>query len=1027
METHLFKSHFLICIGILISFFIPKSQVYGQVQLVYETEVELDYPFPVVLTDQGFALYTSQPGSDQFLKLRNDNVEIWSTQIQELPENHTINFLYEHASGFYYVGEGGLSSQTAFGRVNKTSGNVEVRKTYIESNSTGKSFAITSTIGNNLLIGGYIYTNTNEQHAIVRVVNQLGDVLLTKLTNETGGLWGNTVYQILQTKDNGYLLAGRIFENNNCGEIANASLWLCKLDEDLNVIWSKKYGDGNGSVNKAYGSDHYGPKCIITPNNDIIVLGTVLCTDGNGGGPANIGEGDFLMKLNAAGNISIIKHVGISFPDFTKYYTGIDNGCSDYFVLSGVQGGLLGSSYFIEKFDNSLESVEFLLVIDDTDKATRFVEVTKGKSDAYLLSGQKYYYDMNGDYHTRTFLAKTTSDPGCAHCDNIPLNLASYSDCENFNALALGDISPQGNPRFTLFSGDPTEQATVINNAPGNPGQALKFGNFSDIDYNIGRTIQTPARLEWRMYFPIGKTGSWGLETNSPSPYGLGVDYNNGVATLFSQGNQVNTFTYSQNSWFKLALIFNPSTNSIEFWSSGSLIYTVSNFQSDKVTDLNFFYDDASSNNTFYVDDILYYETSSNCNAVLNGSAVCVNNNDYDYESEALCDGYTENEWSVGTCCTSFTITNNLTHTACGINNGAITVTPNGVGSVTYLWSNGSTSQTISGLSPGTFTVTITANGCAQTSSYTVNGSTAISVQSSTVDESCNNCNNGQATANPSGGSGYTYQWSNGGTTQTINNLAPGTYTVTVTSNNGCTATSTIAINEFGCAGIAISFVQTDPVCFGDCNATAIATPTGGSSPYTYLWNTGTSLPAAIGLCEGMYTVTILDGNGCNSIGTITIAPGNQLISEITQMVDTLTAVVSGGTAPYTYNWSTGATTPRIFPKSNGIYSVTIIDANGCSTTRVYSFIYTANEILADFPGKIYPNPAYTEIHVDFSMPDDVYSISLYDFNGSLVLNNIASAFNGSATIDVSRLVPGLYVMKMSGSDKQYFTKVIKM
>lgn len=132
---------------------------------------------------------------------------------------------------------------------------------------------------------------------------------------------------------------------------------------------------------------------------------------------------------------------------------------------------------------------------------------------------------------------------------------------------------------------------------------------------------------------------------------------------------------------------------------------------------------------------------------------------------------------------TGITGTITPSHTTCGLNNGSATANPSGGSGYTYNWSNGATTQTITGLAAGNYTVTITAGGCTATATTTINGSTGISSTITTTHTTCG-LNNGSATANPSGGSGFTYVWNNGATTQTISNLAAGDYKVTVTASS---------------------------------------------------------------------------------------------------------------------------------------------------------------------------------------------------------------------------------------------------
>ncbi|UUF13557.1 MULTISPECIES: T9SS type A sorting domain-containing protein [Flavobacterium] len=282
-----------------------------------------------------------------------------------------------------------------------------------------------------------------------------------------------------------------------------------------------------------------------------------------------------------------------------------------------------------------------------------------------------------------------------------------------------------------------------------------------------------------------------------------------------------------------------------------------------------------------------------------------------------------------------------------GLNNGTATVIPTG-GTLpyTYSWSpSGGTAATASGLSPGTYTATITdANGCFTTQSVTITEPTLLTLTPSHTDVSCNGGANGTATITPAGGTApYTYSWSpSGETTALINNLIPGTYTVTVTDANGCTATESIVITEP--TAMTTSASQTDISCNGATNGTATVTVSGGTGAYTYSWSPyGGTAATATGLAAGLFTATITDANGCQTIQTVTIIEPAVLSATISQTDvscnggtnGTATVTATGGTAPYTYSWSpSGGTAATATGLSAGTYTVTVTDANGCTTTQ---------------------------------------------------------------------------------------------
>ncbi len=292
-------------------------------------------------------------------------------------------------------------------------------------------------------------------------------------------------------------------------------------------------------------------------------------------------------------------------------------------------------------------------------------------------------------------------------------------------------------------------------------------------------------------------------------------------------------------------------------------------------------------------------------------------------------------------------VTATATPVSCnGGNDGTAAATANGgTPPFTFAWSNGATGATIGNLTSGTYTVTVTdSNGCTATSSATVTQPTSVNVTVTGTDAGCAGSNDGSATANTSGGTApYTYTWSNGANTQTINNLAAGTYTVTVTDANGCTDTGSTTISENG--DINVTTTSTATSCPGGTDGTVTANAAGGSAPYSYAWSNGANTQTVTGLSAGTYTVTVTDAAGCTGTTSATVSDGNN--SALSCTVNTLaepttdtsndgslTVAVSGGSGNYTYAWSNGATTQTINNVPAGPYSVTVTDVNsGCTTT----------------------------------------------------------------------------------------------
>ena len=197
-----------------------------------------------------------------------------------------------------------------------------------------------------------------------------------------------------------------------------------------------------------------------------------------------------------------------------------------------------------------------------------------------------------------------------------------------------------------------------------------------------------------------------------------------------------------------------------------------------------------------------------------------------------------------------------------------------GTGTLNYTWSNGANTQDVSGLSAGSYTVTITdANSCTITNGPNVVAAIGTPSASTTVNSvSCNGGNNGSIDLSVNGGTpNYTYTWSNGASSQDISGLSAGNYSVTVTDNIGCTATQTnIAISQP--TAISVTNTSTNVSCNGGNNGTIPVTVSGGTSPYSYIWSNGTTTEDLNNIAAGSFSLTVSDANGCiRNLGPINI------------------------------------------------------------------------------------------------------------------------------------------------------------
>lgn len=292
----------------------------------------------------------------------------------------------------------------------------------------------------------------------------------------------------------------------------------------------------------------------------------------------------------------------------------------------------------------------------------------------------------------------------------------------------------------------------------------------------------------------------------------------------------------------------------------------------------------------------------------------------------------------------------------CSTSNGSVNVNvTSGTPSYTYSWSGGVSvvtnagANTLTGLTAGDYTITVTdGSGCASTSIVASLSTTpAVAAAASPTAATCS-FNNGSITATPSGGNGsFSFSWNNGPNTQTNPGLGVGSYTVTITDGVGCTATSSASINNI--AGPVAGIASLSPVsCNGNSNGAITASTSGGTAGFTFNWGPGGQTTQTItGLGAGIYTVTITDANNCISTATAQITQPTALTSSISQSTNvscksgangSASIAPVGGTPNYTYTWlPTGGATDVAAGLGAGSYSVTVTDANSCTTSAQVS------------------------------------------------------------------------------------------
>jgi len=297
----------------------------------------------------------------------------------------------------------------------------------------------------------------------------------------------------------------------------------------------------------------------------------------------------------------------------------------------------------------------------------------------------------------------------------------------------------------------------------------------------------------------------------------------------------------------------------------------------------------------------------------------------------------------LGQCCTINPTTTVNNGTSCSnTQDGSATISVSG-GPYTYLWDNGNTNATASDLSAGSHSCTITAATCTDVVTVTISAPTAVTGTISNISNlTCNGASNGSATVTGGGGTPtYNYLWDNGITTQTNTTLTGGNHSVTITDSNGCATVSTLNITE----PAAITFTATvlsNASCNGASDGSATVSQGGGTPPYTYVWDDGSTAGPNNNLPAGTHNVTLSDANGCTAVASVTItAPAG--ISVSTTVVSqascngasdgSATATANGGANPISYSWDNGENVATAIALNAGTHLVTVTDNTGCTAT----------------------------------------------------------------------------------------------
>lgn len=371
---------------------------------------------------------------------------------------------------------------------------------------------------------------------------------------------------------------------------------------------------------------------------------------------------------------------------------------------------------------------------------------------------------------------------------------------------------------------------------------------------------------------------------------------------------------------------------------------------------------------------------------------------------------------------------------------GAIDLSPSG-GSApyTYTWSNGLSSQDLTQVPAGSYTVTVNDNSqCGQTMTFLVGQATPIGFGLTPVPPSCFGQANGRLDLMVAGGvPPYQFSWSNGDTSQNLLNIPAGMYVFVLTDANGCERTDSAQLSQPPAPVYALQ--GTDLLCFGDSSGTAAVDLSAGGGPYQYLWETGDTTATVGGLTMGTYTVALTALDGCIYEDSVSLAAPPPLLVDFIIVADTVNQVskgsaavlVSGGTPPYAFSWNFGGTDSLALDLITGTYWLTLTDANGCTyqdSVFVPAVMLERLENLSTLNRfRLSPNPTRRMISLSLQWDQaQTVTLILWTLTGQKRREErFAPALEHQTSWDLGTLSDGIYLLEIQTPTGRRFERVV--
>lgn len=898
-------------------------------------------------------------------------------------------------------------------------GSIQWSKTYGHNIASDYAYCVKQTMD-----GGYVVTGSTGANVKLYLlkVDQNGVEQWSKVI---GGSSNDRGYNVQQTDDGGYIIAG---DTRNCGA-GLSDFYLVKTTATGNIEWTKSYG-GN-QTDKAH--------CVKpTSEGGYIVVGY---TQSFGAGSDDV----YLIRTDSIGNMIWSKTFGSNGADqgYAVYETN-DNG----FVIGGYTAmGTGWSSSYIFKTDmngNHLWSKVFGGAFGEG--ASSMCSTIDG---GYALGGFTTTFGTGRE----VYIVKTDSI-GDSSCDQPPPPTTEgtpatvVSSCGN--ALNGYDTNP-----LPIITGTPSTVVSIIclplstsltsinASCNGNcDGQAVAVA--------IGGTL--PYSYLWSNTSTNDTIGNLCSGTYIVTVVDAALDTVIDSVTITQPPQLGMTLSWlhplcngSCDGW--AAILGVGGTPPYTYlWSTGNTTLTITGLCASTycvtVTDSN---GCADSICAVLVDppflSLTLNITNANCSGVCDGSA--------NVSVSGGTPGYTY-LWSTGatsasiaglcasTVCVTVTDVNGCTDTICGVitepppidpviswtaplcygdSSGTASASPtNGPPPYSYLWNTGNTDANITGLLAGTYCITITdGTGCEDSTCAIITDPPLLTITDSVLSlPICAGDSNGSVELYISGGNlPYTYLWYNGEITPIATGVPSGTYCVTVTDQNGCTATHCDSM-PFPPA-ILTSINSNDVPCADTNDGNADLTVSNGVPPVIYNWSNAATTEDIVGLSAGIYYVTVTDSCGSSVVDSVTIGPPpspitlNLAMSGPPQNCDGWASVSPfGGVIPYTILWDSAANNQNgqtADSLCSGTYCVTVTDANNCTKDTCVDVPVGISEHSGSQTFSIIPNPSEGKFTIS-SRQGTIKKVEVFDLFGRKVLES------KEPEIDMRKYAKGVYFVR---------------